>query len=123
MVMTNYDDVVEALRGTIGRWVEVSVGVPDDGGELYTVAGFAGQPTELSPTGGRTDGYWLWFGQADGPGPHWVKLDRATFEGATFDGLPDLEGILDVGYEDESGTTWTLQLRHHGLVTDILIYV
>ena len=121
--MVSYEEVVEALSGTVGRWVEVSVGVPDDGGELYTVAGFAGQPTDISEAGGAGGGYWLWFGQADGPGPHWVRLDPTTFEGATFEGLPDLEGLLDIDYDDESGTNWTLRLRHHGLVTDILIYV
>jgi hypothetical protein len=114
-----FTEMLEFLRGLRGKLVEVGVRRPAKD-ELVEIASFGGIVDRVDPTPPSSTTRWrLWLGEDPFVvGNPTLVLDEELFESA--------EVVADAPPVEErssgSGITWTLLIRHGGLVFDVLVY-
>lgn len=116
------------LHGLGGRHMDVTVRLFHPGGEERILAAFSGTVERISRFGGsrrRHECWAVWFEETATPTPSLFVLDSATFEDGEVTGTGlSLEDVMaEEEANGEAGTTWTITLRHFGVVTDVMVYV
>lgn len=123
-----FEEAREVIQGLKGRTVDVSFGFPESDGELRSLGGISGRVERVTRSRARTlpEHWYVWIESGERtPGPTFFSLDAAMFQGGSVEGSDlELDEVVErEEREGEAGTTWTLTLRHYGVVTDVLIYV